>query len=342
LKLPTNDILKLNVSYQANTWSEISAEPTILTILNEIKSDKLKQQINVLRTKLESGNKEYYDNYKKQLPAVTFSATFNVKRTNENLKKYNSLIVIDIDKLGSEQLIESFNHLLNDDYVFTFWRSPSNKGFKGLVFIEFSIESDDIDLDKIHKSAFKKLSDYFMNNYNIELDKSGSDITRLCFLSFDKELVLKSIFKPFTIQNEDVFLTTIKVGVKTTKLKFTSNGDIFNNPLGKNSPLNRKIMTDIIRHLTNKKLSITYSYEEWCKVAMAIANSFTYEIGLKYFLKLSSLDTDKYNEVNSANFLNNCYETRKGSVNFSSIVYLANQKGYKTRNQKNGVPKVEG
>jgi hypothetical protein len=101
-------------------------------------------------------------------------------------------------------------------------------------------------------------------------------------------------------------------------------------------------MTDIIRHLTNKNKTITYSYEEWCKVAMAIANTFTYEIGLNYFLKLSKLDTDKFNEISCTNFLNNCYETRKGKLNFRSIIYLANQKGYQTKNQKNGVPKVEG
>ena len=100
-------------------------------------------------------------------------------------------------------------------------------------------------------------------------------------------------------------------------------------------------MTDIIRFLSNKNLSITNKYEEWCKVGMAISNSFTYDIGIKYFLKLSMLDNEKFNEVTCTNFLNNCYETRKGNVNFNSIVYLANLKGYKTKKQKKGVPKAE-
>ena len=75
---------------------------------------------------------------------------------------------------------------------------------------------------------------------------------------------------------------------------------------------------------------------------MAISNTFTYDIGLNYFLKLSKLDDTKYNEIVCTNFLINCYETRKGNVNFSSIIYLANQKGYQTKHQKNGVPKEEG
>lgn len=330
----------MTVSYQANTWSDITVEPTIESILTDIKSDKYKTQINSLRAKLESGDKEYYDNYKKQLPAVTFSATFDKKRTNENLNIYNPVIVIDIDKLTDEQIDLNFQQLKNDKYVISFWRSPSNKGYKGLVAVEYQIENNEFELDLLHKSAFKKLSEYFQNKYNIELDKSGSDITRLCFLSFDNNLILKSVVKQFTIEKDDIIVLTKKENSKSLNLKFSSNKDALYNPSGKNNQSDRKIMTEIIRYLTNKNLSITNSYSEWCKVAMAISNTFTYEIGLKYFLKLSNLDSSKYNEIVCTNFLNNCYETRKGNVSFSSIIYLANQRGYQTKNQRNGVLKV--
>lgn len=337
-----NDILNLTVSYQANTWSDITIEPTIESILNDIKSDKHKTKIDNLRTKLESGDKDYYDNYKKQLPAVTFSATFNKKRTNENLKNYNPIIVIDIDKLNDEQIKINFQQLKNDDYVISFWRSPSNKGYKGLVAVDYKIDNKEFSLDKLHKSAFKKLSEYFQNKYNIELDKSGSDITRLCFLSFDTNMILKPEFKKFIIENADIIVTSKTENNKSLILKFSSNKDALYNHSGKNNSIDRKIMTDIIRYLTNKKQTITNSYQDWCKVAMAISNTFTYEIGLNYFLKLSKLDTTKYNEILCTNFLLNCFETRKGNVNFSSIIYLANQKGYQTKHQKNGVPKEEG
>jgi hypothetical protein len=335
------DILHTKVSFQANTWTEIASEATIETVLNQIKSDIHKSQIENLRNQLELGNKEYYDNYKKQLPAVTFSATFNIRRTNEHLKKYNPLIVIDIDKLDAQQLKTAYDNLLGDQYVFSFWRSPSNNGYKGIVAIDYQINDTEIDLAGQHKSAFKKLSDYFFEKYGIELDKSGSDITRLCFLSYDNFLIQKSKFNKFQITNEDLIVSVKSSASKSIKLTFASDLDALYNPKGKNNQFDRKIMTDIIRHLKNKKQSITYNYEEWCKVAMAIANTFTYEIGLNYFLKLSSLDIDKYNEVASTNFLINCYETRKENVNFSSVIYLANQKGYKTKYQKNGVPKTD-
>ena len=84
------------------------------------------------------------------------------------LNERASQVQLEIDKLTEKQIIENQNQLLNDDYVFSFWRSPSNKGFKGLVFIDFKNINIEIDLDKQHKSAFKKLSDYFLSNYNIK------------------------------------------------------------------------------------------------------------------------------------------------------------------------------
>lgn len=184
----TNDILNLKVSFQENTWTNITSEPTIKSVLDLIQSDRYKKQVTDLRINLENGNKDYYDNHKKRLPAVTFCATFNVNRIRENVKNYNNLIVLDIDKLNDEEIETCYKQLLNDEFVFSFWRSPSNKGFKGLVKLEFTDVLEDIDLDTKHKSAFKKLSNYFQDNYNLDLDKSGSDISRLCFLSYDTKL----------------------------------------------------------------------------------------------------------------------------------------------------------
>lgn len=335
------DLLKKKISYQENTWSDIAFDTTIESILNDIKSDKHKTQVENLRQQLEKGNKDYYDNHKKKLPAVTFSATFEIKRTRENLKNYNPIIVIDIDKLNELQLKQTFEQLNNDEYVISFWRSPSNNGFKGLISIDYQFDKSDFETDVIHKNAFNKLSIYFLEKYNIVLDKSGNDITRLCFLSYDNNLILKSKSNEFIITKDDIIYSVKSKAKNKTKISFSSNLDALYNPLDRNNQFDRKIMSDIIRFLTNKKLSITNKYEEWCKVGMAISNSFTYDIGIKYFLKLSSLDNEKFNEITCVNFLNNCYETRKGNVNFNSIVYLANQKGYTTQKQKNGVPKAE-
>jgi hypothetical protein len=92
--------------------------------------------------------------------------------------------------------------------------------------------------------------------------------------------------------------------------------------------------------LTKRGLSITYSYDEWYKVAYAISNTFTYEIGEKYYLSLCKIDIDKYNENKCRRMLENCYENSRNNINFNSLVYFANAKGFKTKIQREGVPKT--
>lgn len=336
------NILQSKVSYQGNTWTSLSKELTIKDVLEEIKSSKYENQITNLRNLLLNDKKEEYNTHKKNLPAVTFCATFEKKRRRENIKTYNSIIVIDIDKLDSKELERYINLLKNDSFVFSFWRSPSNEGIKGLVCLKFDFDIEYNEIDKIHKSAFTKLSKYFKDKYDIELDQSGSDTTRLCFFSFDVDLEIKTKFEYFEILKLDIENSPVKnVAEKEIKIKFASNKDALYNPKDKNKANDRKTISSIISYLSRKKLSITNSYQEWYKVAMAISNTFTYEIGEKYFLKLSSMDQNKYNETNCKNFLLNCFESRNGVVKFTSIIYLANNKGYLTQNQKKiGVLKV--
>lgn len=330
----TNDILKHKVSYQENTWANLSEEITIQKTLELIKSDIYKSKIESLRTSLENGNKAEYDKHKVKLPAVTFCATFERKRRKEELKKYNSIIVIDIDKLENEELKKVWCFLDKDPLIFTFWKSPSNKGIKGLISIQYKFELNNENLDLAHKSAFKKLSDYFKSNFDIELDKSGSDTTRLCFFSYDNELILKENYQSFEILESDLLVLNTEKKEKTIKVKNVSSKDSLLNPLNRNNQSDRKTIGAIIKFLERKNSSITTSYENWYKVAMSISNSFTYDIGLNYFKRLSAIDKEKYDETNCANFLQNCYESRNGSIKFNSIIHLANEKGYLTKQQK--------
>lgn len=330
----TNDILKHKVSYQENTWANLSEEITIQKTLELIKSDIYKSKIESLRTSLENGNKAEYDKHKVKLPAVTFCATFERKRRKEELKKYNSIIVIDIDKLENEELKKVWCFLDKDPLIFTFWKSPSNKGIKGLISIQYKFELNNENLDLAHKSAFKKLSDYFKNNFDIELDKSGSDTTRLCFFSYDNELILKENYQSFEILESDLLVLNTEKKEKKIKVKNVSSKDSLHNPLNRNNQSDRKTIGAIIKFLERKNSSITTSYENWYKVAMSISNSFTYDIGLNYFKRFSAIDKENYDETNCANFLQNCYESRNGSIKFNSIIHLANEKGYLTKQQK--------
>jgi len=107
-----------------------------------------------------------------------------------------------------------------------------------------------------------------------------------------------------------------------------------------NNPENRKIIKSIINYLSKRGLSITNSYEEWYRVGYAIANSFTYDIGEKYYLSLCRLDGPNHDEINSINMLHYCYENTSDRIKFNSIIYFANKKGYQTNSQRGEVPKT--
>lgn len=328
-------ILSKRISYQANAWSPLSKELTIYEALQEILSNKHKKQISSLRSLLQSGNKEEYTSHKRTLPAVTFCGTFNQERKKSKIKSYNSLIVLDVDKLDTKELSMSKTFFQNDNCVFAMWESPSKEGLKGLVSLQYNFELNAANIDRAHKTAFQKLSNHFKEQYNIDLDSSGSDTTRLCFFSYDPSLIIKNEEVPFEINETDLFPVSEKQEeTKTEKLLHSSNKDVLFNPKDRNKVGDRYTMGAIIKCLEKKKLSITHSYEEWYKVAMAIANTFTYDVGEKYFLRLSTLDKGKYNEVNCKNFLLNCYESRRGAIKFNTIVYFANEKGYITKNQR--------
>ena len=86
----------------------------------------------------------------------------------------------------------------------------------------------------------------------------------------------------------------------------------------------------IIKYLKKNNKSITVTYTDWFRVALAIANSFTHEVGQKYYLQLCELDGDNYDEYKSKYLLDYCYANRKlGKIGFPTIVYLAKQAGFK-------------
>ena len=189
------------------------------SVLFSIKGGEYKNQILQLRDYLSKGKKELYDKGKRNLPAVIFGASFPIgaKRRSSDFDKYNEIVSIDIDKLNDNELSLIKGRLEADEYICAFWLSPSGKGYKGLVWVDYEIEITPINFEQYHKIAFANLMTYFEDKYGIELDKSGSDIVRLCFYSYDPNLVLKEAIKKFSIQKEA--FCDIKDGRAKTKSK---------------------------------------------------------------------------------------------------------------------------
>ncbi|WP_394757886.1 VapE domain-containing protein [Flavobacterium sp.] len=175
-------------------FNEVVEHKTISTILEEIKTGKYKPGIVYLRKSLAENKTEAYNKAKKSLPAFTPSGKFVGGRKLEFLTEYSKCIILDIDKLSKIDL-QNASHLANQsEFTFASFISPSGNGLKILV----KIDSDKAN----HKEAFLLVQAHYESILKLEIDKSGKDITRLCFYSFDENLYLNENSKTFVTLSE--------------------------------------------------------------------------------------------------------------------------------------------
>ena len=185
-------------------FNEVVEHKTIQTILEEIKTGKYKHAIVYLRKSLSEKKEEAYNKAKKSLPAFTPSGKFIGGRKLEFLADYSSCIILDIDKLSAADL-QNAKHLANQsEFTFASFISPSGNGLKILV----KINSDKAN----HKEAFLLVQAHYEAILKVEIDKSGKDVTRLCFYSWDENLYLNenaSVFESETKQSCQTELVSV-------------------------------------------------------------------------------------------------------------------------------------
>jgi hypothetical protein len=170
-------------------FNEVVEHKSIPVILEEIKTGKYKHAIVYLRKSLAEKKEEAYNKAKKSLPAFTPSGKFVGGRKMEFLAEYSNTIILDIDKLSKEDLTKT-SHLANQsEFTYASFISPSGNGLKILV---------KIDTPKAeHKETFLLVQAHYEKLLKLEIDKSGKDITRLCFYSSDENLYFNPEAKNF-------------------------------------------------------------------------------------------------------------------------------------------------
>lgn len=165
--------------------SESPINLPIDNVLGLIKSGKWKDKVERLR----GLSVEEYKKQKLFLPAVTFSGIFN-QRLDKQVAEYSRIMIIDIDNLESELLINLSSLLKDDEYTYAMFISPSGNGLKVL----FKLTNDNPDR---HKAYFSAIQKHFEENYAVSIDKSGKNISRLCFVSYDPDLYINHNSKEF-------------------------------------------------------------------------------------------------------------------------------------------------
>ena len=203
-------------------FNEVVEHKTIPTILEEIKTGKYKPGIIYLRKSLAEKKEEAYNKAKKSLPAFTPSGKFVGGRKLEFLAEYSNCIILDIDKLSKEQLQNAKMVAAQSEFTYACFISPSGNGLKILV----KINSDKAN----HKEAFLLVQAHYESILKLEIDKSGKDLTRLCFYSWDENLYLNENASTFHTELVSVSAqTVIPSVVEGTQQPTTNNSDAIYN-----------------------------------------------------------------------------------------------------------------
>ena len=108
----------------------------------------------------------------------TFSGVFTT-RNDKALVKHSGLLCLYFDHLKDVQKLRF--QLLQDEYFETqlLFVSPSGNGLKWIIQVNIT--------QATHADYFLSVANYLKATYNIEVDKSGKDISRACFLPHDPQ-----------------------------------------------------------------------------------------------------------------------------------------------------------
>ena len=122
---------------------------------------------------------------KKTLTCITASGVF-AERKREKLVEHSGLICLDIDAKDQICTID-IEDIKNDQYTYVVHNSVGGKGYAVFVKIDGAR----------HLDAYLGLEHYYLVNFNIILDKSCKDTTRLRYVSFDSDLFMNQKAKVF-------------------------------------------------------------------------------------------------------------------------------------------------
>ena len=184
-----------NISLFKNFTKEIGSR-TLAQIIDAIKGDHYKKPVSEIRELVDLGDQEKVNRLKKGLVAFTVSGLFEGGRKMPFLKTYNPFVILDIDKLDTEVLPYLVLKIKDIEFTRAAFISPSGRGLKVIVEVNSEME--------MHGIAYQQVMKFYEEVLAVEIDKSGKDITRLCFMSYDPEVYFNEESTLFSIQKNDM------------------------------------------------------------------------------------------------------------------------------------------
>ncbi len=177
-------------------FTTVIGSRTLAEIVNGIKGDHFKKTILEIQNFIKNGKKEKASHLKKGLVAFTVSGLFEGGRKLSFLKSYNPFVILDIDRLDSEILSDLVLKINNIDFTRVAFKSPSDQGLKIIIEVDSGM--------KMHGHAYQQVSSFYEKELEVAIDKSGKDITRLCFMSHDPAIYFNQESTVFKVLKYDM------------------------------------------------------------------------------------------------------------------------------------------
>lgn len=194
-------------------FTEIVKHSTIKDCIEEIRNGSYKMQVEEIRKINTEKGKEEADKLKKNLMAFTASGTFENHRRINDITAYNQCVILDFDDISADYIEEAKDRATLAPYTLAAFISPRGTGLKIIVQVNTDVAE--------HGFAFQQVAEYYAQALNEEVDPSGKDCSRLCFMSWD----------PDAWYNDEaqVFSVSVKYPEQKATKSVLSDDDIFEN-----------------------------------------------------------------------------------------------------------------
>ncbi|MCG4739584.1 primase C-terminal domain-containing protein, partial [Bacteroides intestinalis] len=184
----------MKYSYYQNKKKPPVGEVTDEEVVNIIRHDeKLAHMTLDIRQHLTANDIATADFIKGELPSVTFSARFIGGRRYDKLIEYNGEIPIDLDKKTPEELARISAAVTRSPFTHISFTSPKGNGYKLTVQTSLpdgTLPQSPEEVRNYHAHAYDQVAALYEELCQTDIDESGKDMTRICYLPHDENAYL--------------------------------------------------------------------------------------------------------------------------------------------------------
>lgn len=188
-----NSMKNIQVTWFDSCYRKTHTVMTLEQVVMRANDAMHKQVIKQIEAAAARGDKAGADQLKRSLPAVVFGGVFRGGHAISNLVRGSGLLVLDFDKLSLEQVDAALGRLREQISVVMAAPSPTGRGVKVVVRTDHD--------PAVHAEVFAAVSKYFEELLQLEVDQSGKDISRLCFLFGAEALYFNPLAQPLDLSH---------------------------------------------------------------------------------------------------------------------------------------------